>query len=131
MAEIALGGMNFAVSTKRARQLSDCPHIDTLTTTTAGLERIVCEACGHLSFNFPEVLAGPVNRRWFARPADRVEEPKVVHEPDDDWLTQYTPVIHTPRVDEEAAAARAFAAQERFHIRSRYELHPETSIAVA
>jgi hypothetical protein len=54
-----------------------------------------------------------------------------VHEPDDDWLTQYTPVSHTAYLDDEAAAARAFAAQERFHIRSRYELHPETSVAVA
>jgi hypothetical protein len=95
------------------------------------LERIVCEACGHLSFKFPEVLSGPVHRRWFARPADRVEEPRVVHEPDDDWLTQYTPVSHTAYVDDEAAAARSFAAQERFHIRSRYELHPEISVAVA
>jgi hypothetical protein len=29
------------------------------------------------------------------------------------------------------AAAPAFAAQERSHIRSRYELHPEPSVAVA
>ncbi|MEX1124564.1 MAG: hypothetical protein WD895_01965 [Acidimicrobiia bacterium] len=124
--------MNFAVSTKRARQLSDCPHTETLITTTAGVERIVCESCGHLSFHFPEVLSGPVHRRWFARPADYVAPAKPIHEPADDWLVRYTPVIHSPHVDEEAAAAaRAFAAQERFHIRSRYELHPETSVAVA
>ena len=132
MAEIALGGIQVAVGAKRVRQAAKvCPHTETLITATAGLERIVCETCGHLSFNFPEVLSGPVHRRWFARPADRVEEARVVHEPDDDWLTQYTPVTHTPHVDEEAAAARAFAARERFHIRSRYELHPEPSVAVA
>ena len=132
MAEIALGGIQVAVGAKRVRQAAKvCPHTETLITATAGLERIVCEACGHLSFNFPEVLSGPVHRRWFARPADRVEEARVVEQPDDDWLTQYTPVTHTPHVDEESAAARAFAAQERFHIRSRYELHPEPSVAVA
>jgi hypothetical protein len=132
MAEIALGGIQVAVGAKRVRQTAKvCQHTETLITATAGLERIVCETCGHLSFNFPDVLSGPVHRRWFARPADRVEEARVVHEPDDDWLTQYTPVTHTPHVDEEAAATRAFAAQERFHIRSRYELHPEPSVAVA
>jgi len=132
MAEIALGGIQVAVGAKWVRQTAkDCPHTETLITATAGVERIVCETCGHLSFSFPEVLSGPVHRRWFARPADRVEEARVVHEPDDDWLTQYTPVTHTPHVDEEAAAARAFAAQERFHIRSRYEMHPEPSVAVA
>jgi len=132
MAEIALGGIHVAVGAKRVRQTAKvCPHIETLTTATAGLERIVCEACGHLSFNFPEDLSGPVHRRWFARPADRVELPIVIYEPETDWLTQYTPVANTPNVDEETAAARAFAAQERFHIRSRYELHPETSIALA
>lgn len=131
MAEIALGGIHVAVGAKRVRQSAKvCPHTETLTTATAGLERIVCESCGHLSFNFPEVLSGPVHRRWFARPADRVEEPMVIYEPESDWLTQYTPVAN-PRVEEEAAASWAFAAQERFHIRSRYELHPETSIAVA
>ncbi|HLF42662.1 MAG TPA: hypothetical protein VJA46_03925 [Acidimicrobiia bacterium] len=134
MAEIALGGIHVAVGAKRARQAAKvCPHTETLTTTTGGLERIVCESCGHLSFQYPEVMSGPVHRRWFARPADRVEEPRPTDEPDDDWLVRYTPVIHTPHVHEEAAAAaaRAFAAQERFHIRSRYELHPETSAAVA
>ncbi|HSO49035.1 MAG TPA: hypothetical protein VLS86_00695 [Acidimicrobiia bacterium] len=132
MAEIVVGGIQVAVGAKRVRQAANvCQHTETLITATAGLERIVCETCGHLSFNFPDVLSGPVHRRWFARPADRVEEARVVDEPDDDWLTQYTPVTHTPHVDEEAAAARAFAAQERFHIRSRYELHPEPSVAVA
>ncbi|MEX1124562.1 MAG: hypothetical protein WEE53_02745 [Acidimicrobiia bacterium] len=78
------------------------------------------------------MLSGPVHRRWFARPADHVEEPAPVHEPDPDWLVRYTPVIDPHQVDEELeAAARAFAAQERFHIRSRYELHPQTSAAVA
>jgi hypothetical protein len=130
MAEIAMGGIHVAVSSKR-QATKECPHTETLTTTTAGVERVVCEACGHLSFSFPEVLSGPVHRRWFARPADRVEEPVSIVEPDADWLTRYMPVTHTPRVDEEAAAVRAFAAQERFHIRSRYELHPESSAAVA
>jgi hypothetical protein len=131
MAEIAMGGMNIAVSTKRARQLTDCPHTETLTTTTSGVQRIVCESCGHLSFRFPEALSGPIHRRWFARPADYVEPPKPVDEPDDHWLEQYMPVIHN-HVDEVAAAAvRAFAPQERFHIRSRYELHPEAAAAVA
>jgi hypothetical protein len=130
MAEIAMGGIHVAVSTKRIAG-KECPHAETLITTTAGVERIVCETCGHLSFSFPEALSGPVHRRWFARPADQIEEPIATHEPDADWLERFTPVTHAPHVDEEAAAARAFAADERFHIRSRYELHPEPSAAVA
>ena len=127
-----MGGIQVAVGAKRVRQAAKvCPHTETLTTATAGLERIVCETCGHLSFNFPEVLSGPVHRRWFARPADRIQEPKIVYEPDQNWLTQYSPVIPSSHVEEDTAASRAFAAQERFHIRGRYELHPESSIAIA
>ncbi len=125
-----MGGIHVAVVTKR-QVAKVCPHSETLTTITAGVERIVCEACGHLSFSFPEALSGPVHRRWFARPADHVEEPGPIHEPVADWLERFTPVTHAPHVDEEAAASRAFAADERFHIRSRYELHPEPSAAVA
>jgi hypothetical protein len=129
MAEIALGGMSFVG--KRGQQLARCPHTETLTATTAGVERIVCESCGHLSFNFPKVLSGPVHRRRFARPADDVGAPQPADAPMDDWLARSTPEILTSHDDAEAVtAAQAFAAQERFHIRSRYELHP-ASAAVA
>lgn len=126
-----MGGMNIAVSGKRGRQLAHCPHTETLTTITAGVERSVCESCGHLSFHFPEMISGPVHRNRFARPADQVHASKPVVRPTDDWMLRYTPIIGASHADEQAADAQVFATQERFHIRSRYELHPEATAAVA
>ncbi len=124
MAELALGGINIAVGTKRSRQLEECLHAETISTTTAGLERIVCEACGHLSFRFPEASIGPVDRERFIRPAD-VPAPEPVVYDDDPWF-----VIGAEPTDEvDTFIARVFAGQERFHIRSRSELHPQTSVA--
>jgi hypothetical protein len=124
MAEIALGGINIAVGSRRSRQAAECLHTETISTTTAGLERIVCEACGHLSFRFPEFLSGPVDREMFVRPAD-VPAPEPVVYDDEPWF-----VVGAEPVDEvDTFIARVFAGQERLHIRSRYELHPQTSVA--
>ncbi len=38
----------------------------------AGLERTVCNACGHVSFASLGELTGSVERRRFARPADEI-----------------------------------------------------------
>ncbi len=124
MAELALGGINIAVGTRRSRQVEECLHTETVSTTTAGLERIVCEACGHLGFRFPEVLSGPVDRDRFIRPAD-VPAPEPVVYDEEPWF-----VLDSAPLDEvDTFIARVFAGQERLHIRSRYELHPQTSVA--
>jgi hypothetical protein len=44
----------------------------------AGVERSICETCGHISVRFTTELSGPVYRNRFARPADEaVEDPLV------------------------------------------------------
>jgi hypothetical protein len=124
MAELALGGISIALGTKRSRQVDECLHTETISTTTAGLERIVCEACGHLSFRYPEVMSGPVDRDQFIRPAD-VLPPEPVQYDEEPWF-----VVDADPIDEiDTFIARVFAGQERLHIRSRYELHPQTSVA--
>lgn len=73
MAEIALGGIEIAIRSTR-RDAKACTHTATLSTISSGVERAVCEECGHLSIRFHRSLTGPVDRDWFARPADDVEE---------------------------------------------------------
>jgi hypothetical protein len=126
MADIALGGVQVTVGARRRPTMENCPHRDTLTTTTNGLERTVCETCGNLSVRYTLVLNGPVTRARFARPADTVaaiaahrgHDPITAHEPRELDGTPYTPM-------------GAFALQERLHIRSRYESHPRTTPAFA
>jgi hypothetical protein len=51
----------------RAWRRRRCKHSDTITVRTAGMERMVCEACGNVSF---EALSGSVDqpsRSSFAR----------------------------------------------------------------
>ncbi len=50
-----------------------CAHGSTITVMSAGLERIVCEDCGHMSFRYASALSGDVDREQFARRSeDRV-----------------------------------------------------------
>lgn len=72
MAELALGGIQIAVGSKRPA-IGTCAHTDTLSTLSMGIERVVCETCGHLSVHFHNSLTGPIDRERFARPADEVE----------------------------------------------------------
>jgi hypothetical protein len=127
MADIALGGVQVTVGARRRLTMENCPHRETLTTTTNGLERTVCETCGNLSVRYTLVLNGPVTRESFARPADtlaaiaahRGHEPMTTTVPPRELDgTPYTPM-------------GAFALQERLHIRSRYESHPRTTLAFA
>jgi hypothetical protein len=70
-----------------------------MNTTSAGLERIVCETCGHLSFRWHEDVSDYIDRE---RTRDR-------------------PISAGPEVEDKGL----FARRARFGIRSRYELHPE------
>jgi hypothetical protein len=71
-----------------------------MSTISAGLERIVCEGCGHLSF------------RWHEDVSDLIERERTTGQP-----SQPAGQSHDPGL---------FAPKARFGIRSRYELHPET-----
>ena len=55
---------------KEAKLRASCVHDATLSTTTAGIERTVCETCGHLSMRHVAMACGPVDRGIFAREID-------------------------------------------------------------
>lgn len=110
MAEIALGGLHVAV--KRTRP-DLCGHEQTLTTITCGLQRIVCEMCAHVSVRYIRPLAGPIDRRRFARQADLLEAGAAerasvaeARQPIEFDGSPYTPV-------------GVFSPKERFQIRTR------------
>lgn len=80
MAELALGGIELAIR-HRARP-GECAHRTVLTVAAAGVERSICETCGHISVSFPSRVAGPVTRRHFARPADEAAaDPEIIQSP--------------------------------------------------
>jgi hypothetical protein len=54
---------------------TDCEHLPTVTVRNSGIERTVCEACGHVSLRGVEGLSGTVDRRRFERDAERFKEP--------------------------------------------------------
>ena len=49
---------------------AECAHDACLSVNAAGVERSICEICGHISVRFLSELSGPVTRAHFARPAD-------------------------------------------------------------
>ena len=57
----------------RTWRQSRCPHRVTVSVQTMGFERVVCEACGHVSVRVPEDVEThdtEVDRAIFARPSD-------------------------------------------------------------
>jgi NAD-dependent SIR2 family protein deacetylase len=59
----------FARRGKFAR--AECAHDKTITVRNAGIERNVCESCGHVSFRAEDVLSGEVSRDRFEREVER------------------------------------------------------------
>lgn len=53
-----------------ARKQKTCAHPSTITINSAGLERDICEECGHLSFSFEDHEFETAERDQFARPID-------------------------------------------------------------
>jgi hypothetical protein len=68
MAGLALGGIELAV--RHRIRPGECTHDIVITVYAAGVERAICETCGHISVSFPSEVTGPVTRDHFARPAD-------------------------------------------------------------
>lgn len=68
MAEVTLGGIRIAFSAQRVDRT--CYHNEVMSTVTAGIQRTVCETCGHMEFTYEGVATGPVDRAIFARSAD-------------------------------------------------------------
>lgn len=58
--------------TKRGRSArAHCTHSETVTIRHAGIERTVCEGCGHVSLRALESLSGRLDRNRFERRVER------------------------------------------------------------
>ena len=55
------------------RRQDRCAHRSTVSVRSSGVQRVVCESCGHVSVRFLSDLAGEPERDRFARPIERVE----------------------------------------------------------
>lgn len=53
-----------------ARKQRTCDHVSTITISSAGVEREICEDCGHVSFTFQDNDHDTIDRDQFARPTD-------------------------------------------------------------
>lgn len=51
-----------------------CDHPNTITVRNGGIERTVCESCGHITFRGLEGLSGKADRSKFERDVERTEE---------------------------------------------------------
>ena len=57
---------------KRARSAQErCGHTKRVAVTNSGIQRSVCEDCGHVSFNATEGLSGTAERSQFVRATER------------------------------------------------------------
>jgi len=56
----------------KSRDRHACLHTANLTVVSAGLERVICEACGHLSFRYLAELTGKIDRSRFLREVDQL-----------------------------------------------------------
>lgn len=54
------------------RDRQECLHSANVTVVSAGLERVICEGCGHLSFRYLATLTGKIDRSRFVREVDRL-----------------------------------------------------------
>jgi hypothetical protein len=84
---------------RRLRRQERCDHAVTVSVQTAGFERVICEACGHVSVHFLSDLTGDVDRDRFARSIDREGKHQREEGEDDDTLIDVFadgPVVHSP-----------------------------------
>lgn len=58
---------------KRGRSArTECEHRQSVTVSTAGITRTVCEVCGMVSIHAAEGLSGEIERSQFERDSERV-----------------------------------------------------------
>jgi len=77
---------------RRIRRQDRCAHRVTVTVQSTGVERVVCEACGHVSVQFLSGLTGEVDRDRFARPVEREgKHQRAEAEPDEQLLVDVFP----------------------------------------
>lgn len=109
MAEIALGGLQVVVKRSRPRP---CEHGQILTTITCGLQREVCETCGHVSVSYIRPIAGPIDRHRFARQAD------LVSAAEQEKRERFAQAIEVREADPYVPIG-VFSIREHFSIRTR------------
>lgn len=54
------------------RRREECSHQSTVQVISNGLERVVCEDCGHVTVRYESMISGHVERSMFSRRADTV-----------------------------------------------------------
>lgn len=52
----------------------DCSHKLTVSVISDGLERVICEECGHVSIRYESMISGDIRRSQFKRLARLVPE---------------------------------------------------------
>lgn len=50
----------------------DCNHTRTLNVIAGGLERVICEECGHVTIRYESMISGDISRSQFSRLADEL-----------------------------------------------------------
>lgn len=51
----------------RFRRVAECTHQTTVTVISEGLERVICEECGNVSFRYEYSVSDDIARENFAR----------------------------------------------------------------
>lgn len=68
------GGLQMFVRKGRLTA-AECGHPRIVTVRNSGIERTVCESCGHVSFRGLEGLSGTADRSQFGRIVERSGQP--------------------------------------------------------
>ncbi len=55
------------------RKIAVCSHQSTVTVITGGLERVICEDCGHVTIRYESMISGDLDRSKFSRDADSAD----------------------------------------------------------
>lgn len=61
------------MNVRKVRFARGCEHHTVITVRNSGIERTVCESCGHVSFRGMEGLSGTADRKQFEREIERSE----------------------------------------------------------
>lgn len=69
--DIAMGGIMTILSGRGMHGRPKCAHSETVAIISAGIERILCESCGNVSFMFLDDRADEIDRDMFARTVDK------------------------------------------------------------
>lgn len=57
-----------------AKKQEVCEHLSSISVRSGGIERLICETCGHVSFEFAESTLSEVERQRFARAIDQLAD---------------------------------------------------------